>query len=82
MKVLKELKRDKEDEAAVFEDLKEELLKEYPDHLPVLTAILASDASLPADKRDLQVMPVAAFCALSHLWQRLQHKSRFSGSFG
>ena len=64
VKMLKELKRDKEDEAAVFEDLKEELLKEYPDHLPVLTAILASDASLPADKRNLQVMPVAAYCAL------------------
>ncbi len=64
VKMLKELKRDKEDEAAVFEDLKEELLKEYSGHLPVLTAILASDASLPADKRNLQVMPLAAYCAL------------------
>jgi len=53
----------------VFEDLKEELLKEYSGHLPVLTAILASDASLPADKRNLQVMPLQHTVPFPSVWR-------------
>lgn len=49
--MLKELKRDREEDAAVLQALEEELLRDYPGHLPLLSAILASLAALPADKK-------------------------------
>ena len=49
--MLKELKPDSEDDAAVYKTLVEELTQEYPAHLPLLTATLAGVASLPAEKR-------------------------------
>lgn len=51
VKVLKELKRDNEEEEKVYKELEEELLREYSGHLPLLSAILASLTSLPADKK-------------------------------
>ena len=51
VKVLKELKRDNEEEEKVYKELEQELLREYPGHLPLLSAILASLTSLPADKK-------------------------------
>ena len=56
--MLKELKRDKEEDAEVLQSLEDELLKEYPSHLPLLSAILASFTSLPTEKQNehLQVV--------------------------
>ena len=56
--MLKELKRDKEEDVKVLQSLEDKLLKEYPGHLPLLSAILASFTSLPAEKQNehLQVM--------------------------
>ena len=50
--MLKELKRDKEEDAEVLQSLEDELLKEYPSHLPLLSAVLASLTSLPAEKQN------------------------------
>ncbi|CAK0779170.1 hypothetical protein CVIRNUC_004710 [Coccomyxa viridis] len=52
VKMLKELKRDKEEDAEVLQSLEDDLLKEYPSHLPLLSAILASFTSLPAEKQN------------------------------
>ena len=52
VKVLKELKRDKEEDAEVLQSLQDELLKEYPSHLPLLSAVLASFTSLPTEKQN------------------------------
>ena len=56
--MLKELKRDKEEDVEVLQGLEAELLKEYPSHLPLLSAVLASYTSLPAEKQNehLQVV--------------------------
>ena len=56
--MLKELKRDKEEDAEVLQSLQGELLKKYPSHLPLLSAVLSSFTSLPAEKQNehLQVI--------------------------
>ena len=51
VKMLTGLKQDTEEDAAFYKTLVQELTKEYPSHLPLLTAILAGIASLPAEKR-------------------------------
>lgn len=62
VKMLKELKPESEDDAAVYKALVEELTQGYPAHLPLLTATLAGVASLPAEKRKerLQVTRLVA----------------------
>ena len=64
--MLKELKRDKEEDAEVLQSLEDELLKEYPRHLPLLSAVLASFTSLPAEKQKehLQVISRPALTQL------------------
>ena len=48
MKFLKDVKRGSEEDEATYTALEQQLLKEYPDHLPLLSARLTSLTSLPA----------------------------------
>ncbi len=74
--MLKELEKEFEDDPAAYQDVVKELTTEYPNHLPLLTAVLAGLAALPADKRKdrLQVTnlvaPYASICACPWYWQK------------
>ncbi len=73
--MLKELEKEFEDDPAAYQDVVKELTNEYPDHLPLLTAVLAGLVALPADKRKdrLQasspVEPYASLCRCFQHWQ-------------
>jgi hypothetical protein len=67
VKVLKELKRDNEEEEKAYEELEEELLRKYPGHLPLLSAILVSLNSLPANKKEASLQVTTPVCMLAVL---------------
>ncbi len=66
----KDMKREGEEDEAAHAALGAELAREYPDHLPLLAARVASLAALQGDKRKARLQ--ARLCAVCGLFSGLQ----------